>query len=174
MSSPFGGGSVVSTSKHLFNAREHSIPVVCAVQVRKICCACLVKLYRKGDTLPLYARVSSLQGFLSSKEVRSSPLHHTASAPTTHSSVIGERCRGKLPVSASSYNILSVKIRTNFRCPGPGEADQRAVAGGGTGGAGHAVADVRRAAGLQHPRVRQHRHQAVLQVATLQRLRCIH
>lgn len=41
----------------------------CHVQVRKICCACLVKLYRKGDTLPLYARVSSLQSFLSSKEV---------------------------------------------------------------------------------------------------------
>lgn len=40
----------------------------CVTQVRKICCACLVKLYRKGDTLPLYARVSSLQGFLGSKE----------------------------------------------------------------------------------------------------------
>ncbi len=39
-----------------------------SAQVRKICCACLVKLYRLGDSLPLYARISSLQGFLSTKE----------------------------------------------------------------------------------------------------------
>ena len=56
-----------------FSSIEHL--ELCAVQVRKICCACLVKLYRKGDTLPLYARVSSLQGFLSTKEVPVVLLH---------------------------------------------------------------------------------------------------
>lgn len=58
-------GCVAHASRH----RKSTYAYLVHAQVRKICCACLVKLYRKGDTLPLYARVSSLQGFLSSKEV---------------------------------------------------------------------------------------------------------
>ena len=42
--------------------------LLASLQVRQLIAACLVNLYLKGDTLPLYSRVSLLQDFLSSKE----------------------------------------------------------------------------------------------------------
>ncbi|KAL0055345.1 hypothetical protein WJX82_010851 [Trebouxia sp. C0006] len=42
--------------------------------VRQLVAGCLVSLYLKGDTLPLYSRISSLQQFLSSKEAFSQSL----------------------------------------------------------------------------------------------------
>ena len=41
------------------------------MQVRRLICASLVRLYAVGDTLPMYARVAALQSFLSSKEAQS-------------------------------------------------------------------------------------------------------
>ena len=37
------------------------------LQVRRLICACLVRLYSVGDSLPLYSRIASLQTFLGSK-----------------------------------------------------------------------------------------------------------
>ena len=40
------------------------------MQVRRLICASLVRLYTVGDALPMYARVAALQGFLTAKEVQ--------------------------------------------------------------------------------------------------------
>jgi hypothetical protein len=45
-----------------------SLGGTCA-QVRRLICSCLARLYALGDSLPLYARVASLQTFLGSKVV---------------------------------------------------------------------------------------------------------
>ena len=39
------------------------------IQVRKLCCVCLVRAYAAGDNLPIFSRVAALQGYLASKEV---------------------------------------------------------------------------------------------------------
>ncbi len=55
-----------------------------AVQVRRLICQALAKLYLAGDQLPLYSRVSSFQLFLGTREAfrcgcrRSSLLDHQA------------------------------------------------------------------------------------------------
>lgn len=41
---------------------------VCVLQIRRLISSCLSKLYGKGDQLPLFSRVSSLQLFLGTKE----------------------------------------------------------------------------------------------------------
>ncbi|KAK9798183.1 hypothetical protein WJX73_010462 [Symbiochloris irregularis] len=41
-----------------------------APPVRRLICASLVRLYARGDPLPMYARVAALQGFLASREVQ--------------------------------------------------------------------------------------------------------
>lgn len=38
------------------------------MQIRRLICSILAKLYGKGDTLPLFSRVSSLQLFLGTRE----------------------------------------------------------------------------------------------------------
>ncbi len=57
-----------------FSKRLISLLTCGACKVRQLVAGCLVSLYLKGDTLPLYSRISSLQQFLSSKEAFSQSL----------------------------------------------------------------------------------------------------
>ncbi|CAL8466413.1 g5949 [Coccomyxa elongata] len=50
------------------DALEDNLLKGTAPPVRRLICACLVRLYSVGDSLPLYSRVASLQTFLGSKE----------------------------------------------------------------------------------------------------------
>lgn len=57
--SPFGSQTTADT--HL------------GLQVRRLICLCLCRLYEIGDTLPMYACVSDLLGLLAGKEAKTLP-----------------------------------------------------------------------------------------------------
>lgn len=56
-------------TKHChFRVHEAHLTGVCS-QIRRLCCACLVRLYAAGDEQAVVPRATSLQDYLTSKEV---------------------------------------------------------------------------------------------------------